>query len=218
MEWLGDAWRLGPLLIKKNWLILALAVVCGYLAYAYHLRSQTELRKQINGLISNSFFWFLVTWKVSPLLFKPAMFIHDPFVLLYYRPGNKESLFALGITLGYLFVQLLRTRLSFHALFNSLILFSSVSAFIYYFFSHHPFNHYYMTLYLLVTMGFLLWQDGLSSPRRFRMLLSAMVLGNIGLAYFQPYPYILGISAYLFWPLVLLIGFALEGIYGKIYD
>lgn len=225
-----DVFTIGPLMIKKSWLILGLSLAFGYLVYYYYLRKHTELRETLSGLYTNALFWFFILWKLSPFLFKPSLFINDPIVLLYYRPGNKETILALIIASGLILYQLLRMNLSFYAVFNALFLISSVTAFGYYFFaeeqgmavespwlasilSHHPVHIYYMFLYLILTVGCLFWKNGLESPRLYRSCLGLVSIGNSGLALFQPYPYLLGIKESIFWLVVLLAGFALESVY-----
>lgn len=225
-----DTFTFGPIIIKKSWFILGISLAAGYLVYHYFLGKQSELRERLNGLYMNTLLWFIISWKLCPLLFKPRMFVHNPLVLLYYRPGNKETILALLITLGWLMFQILRKRLSFYTVWNALFLILSVTAFGYYFFiqeygvsietawlgaylTHHPLHIYYMILYLILTMICLYWKEGIGSPLLYRSYLGLFCLANVGFSFLKPYPFLLGIYAPLFWLVVLLIGFVLDSLY-----
>lgn len=208
-----DTITLGPIIIKKSWLMLAIALAGGYLVYHYVLRNMSGLRETLNGLYINALVLFISAWKLSPLLVKPELFIHQPLVLIYYRPGNKETILALLIALGWCMFQLIRMKLSLYTAANALFLILSVTAFGYNFFTHHPLHIYYMLLYLLLTVICLYWKEGMDSPGLYRSCLVLLGAANAAFSFLQPYPYILGIYAPLFWVLVLLIGFILERVY-----
>lgn len=219
--------------MKTSWLILAISFASGYWIFHYYVRKDIELRGEIKGLLWNSIFCLLITWKLSPLLFRTSIFLNDPIVLVYYLPGNKETIFAIVITIIFVMYQTFRLQLSFYSVFNSIFMIYVVASFIFYFFteqfgnrvkwgwleamiSHHPLHIYYMVLFLVITLWGLYTRYGLYSHILFRSYLSLISVGHTSIYFFKPYPYILGIHAQLFWLLFLVCGLILEFIYIRI--
>ncbi|RST77515.1 hypothetical protein D4T97_003260 [Siminovitchia acidinfaciens] len=92
MKW----YSIGSLSFPASWAAIAAALI---LAYIY-LRLQGE--KQAAELYSNAFFIFVLTWKLSVILFYFETTVKNPLSIVYFNGGIRG--YWLGIAAGFLYL------------------------------------------------------------------------------------------------------------------
>lgn len=93
MRWFS----IGSLSFPASWAAIAAAFLTAYL----YLRLQRK--KQAAELYSNAFFIFVVTWKLSVILFQFQSIIKNPLSIVYFNGGTKGYWLGFAASLIYLF-------------------------------------------------------------------------------------------------------------------
>lgn len=106
-----DAIQLGPLLIKKSYLVLLFSCLLAYLYIAIYLREKPELVKTVeNHLITGLLIWILF-FKFSIIIFRPSIIWTNPFGLLFFTGGTRGFYLATFVTIAFLFWKLHQSNL-----------------------------------------------------------------------------------------------------------
>lgn len=110
VTWFAQSLQIGRL-SAPVWLIASLAALAGtYLAGRLLYRSDTPTRTAVFDLVSNTFFIFILVWKLSPLLFQFPQIVKQPASLLFLPGGTGGALAGAGAAGIYLAIKLLRVR------------------------------------------------------------------------------------------------------------
>ncbi|WP_349409196.1 TlpA disulfide reductase family protein [Pseudalkalibacillus sp. SCS-8] len=102
--------QIGSIIIRTEWIILFVAVILGFIAARYRLRTFAE-RKMLLDLLFNAFLIGLIVWKLSVFLFQPLAVIEYPMSLLYFTGGSKGVGLGLIVAILYLFYQTKKKQL-----------------------------------------------------------------------------------------------------------
>lgn len=97
-----DVMQLGPILIKKSLLILAVSIGLAFVAVRLRLRDEQVLKKTMLELMSSSLLVAFLVWKFSYVLFHPAKAVEQPATILYFSGGDRG--FWLALLAGVAFV------------------------------------------------------------------------------------------------------------------
>lgn len=108
-----DAIVWGPLIIKYEWIAIALSALTAYLAMKYWMKNQSDVSKPIMEDISNVYFWAFLIWKFSVILFNPVSVLNNPYYLLYFTGGQRGVWLAAIVVLCFLYIQSKRRTISF---------------------------------------------------------------------------------------------------------
>ncbi|UED75899.1 hypothetical protein [Brevibacillus sp. DP1.3A] len=108
-----DAIVWGPLIIKYEWIAIALSALTAYIAMKYWVKNQIDVSKPIMEDISNVLFWAFLIWKFSVILFNPVSVLNNPYYLLYFSGGERGIWLAAIVVLCFLYIQSKRRAISF---------------------------------------------------------------------------------------------------------
>lgn len=98
-----DAIQLGPLLLKKSYLVLLFSCLLAYLYIAIYLRKKPEIVKTVeNHLTTGLLIWILI-FKFSIIIFRPSIIWTNPYGLLFFTGGTRGFYLAVFVTISYLF-------------------------------------------------------------------------------------------------------------------
>lgn len=86
---------IGPLTLQGDLLILLLSIFGGLLFMSYQMRRNDEKHSTLKDMWFNTAILFIITLKLSPMLFSPAFFLRDPILLLFYPIDHKQIFIAL---------------------------------------------------------------------------------------------------------------------------
>lgn len=101
-----DAFQLGPLVIKKSYLVLLFSCLLAYLYIAISLRKKPEVVKTVeNHLTSGLLIWILI-FKFSIIIFRPSIIWTNPYGLLFFTGGTRGFYLAVVVTMVFLFWKL----------------------------------------------------------------------------------------------------------------
>ncbi|MGF9909988.1 hypothetical protein [Brevibacillus porteri] len=108
-----DAIVWGPLIIKYEWIAIALSALTAYIAMKNWGKNQIDVSKPIMEDISNALFWAFLIWKFSVILFNPVSVLNNPYYLLYFTGGERGIWLAAIVVLYFLYIQSKRRAISF---------------------------------------------------------------------------------------------------------
>ncbi|GIN19648.1 MAG TPA: hypothetical protein DEO65_16545 [Bacillus bacterium] len=92
MKW----YSIGSLSFPASWAAISAALIC---AYVY---TRLQRKNMAADIFSNAFFIFLLTWKLSVILFQFKTVYSNPFAVVYFNGGIKG--YWLGITIAFLYL------------------------------------------------------------------------------------------------------------------
>ncbi|GGK12843.1 hypothetical protein GCM10010965_02320 [Caldalkalibacillus thermarum] len=122
---------IGPLVIPVNFVSYGLAIFAVLLYYLKWHTAVADREKRLSAdILLSAFFYALLAWKLSPLLFRPLFFLQDPVLLLFYRGGYKELWVAVLVFSVYLLFKTKKQSLPLVNQLNLLILITIVAGFI----------------------------------------------------------------------------------------
>ncbi|EJL30517.1 hypothetical protein [Brevibacillus sp. BC25] len=108
-----DAIFWGPLIIKYEWIAIALSALTAYIVMKYWVKNQIDVSKPIMEDISSVLFWAFLIWKFSVILFNPVSVLNNPYYLLYFSGGERGIWLAAIVVLCFLYIQSKRRTISF---------------------------------------------------------------------------------------------------------
>lgn len=118
---LMDAVKIGPLLVKYLWIILAITLVAAYFFMKWRTRDdKTQANFILNELSSSAMIYFFV-WKFSYGLFHLNNVIEHPISLLYFNGGSMGVIAGLIVAISYLAYRAKKNRICFKLLFDTII-------------------------------------------------------------------------------------------------
>lgn len=85
----------GPITLQGDLLILLLAIFGGLLFMSFQMKRNAKKHSTLNDMWINTAILFILTLKLSPLLYAPTFFIRDPILLLFYPIDQRQMLIAL---------------------------------------------------------------------------------------------------------------------------
>jgi peroxiredoxin len=100
-----DAWVLGPLVLQKNMVLIAAAVVTGVGVMKWRLRRSPDLDKKSYDRPFEAILIWLVTWKLSVLLSNLQSVMENPLSLLYFNGGEPGAWIAAAAAGGYVWLR-----------------------------------------------------------------------------------------------------------------
>ena len=110
MTWIGNSLQLGRFAVPI-WLLASLAGLGGaYITSRLLYRRSNETYRSVFDLLSNTFFIFLIVWKLSPLIFQFSQIVRQPVSLLYLPGGAPGAAAGAAAALIYFTIKLLRAR------------------------------------------------------------------------------------------------------------
>lgn len=102
MKW----YTIGSLTFPASWAAVGAAFLLTSLYFVI------QRKKAVADDIANAFFIFFLTWKLSVILFQLSATLKNPMAILYFNGGWKGYVLGMAVALMYLYVQVLRGRLS----------------------------------------------------------------------------------------------------------
>ncbi|KMJ59419.1 hypothetical protein AB685_00595 [Bacillus sp. LL01] len=101
-----DAIQLGPLLIKKSYLVLLFSCLLAYLYIAMYLRNKPDILKTVENHLTSGMLWWIVVFKFSIIIFRPSIIWTNPYGLLFFTGGTKGVYLATIVTILFLYWKL----------------------------------------------------------------------------------------------------------------
>ncbi len=101
-----DAIQLGPLLLKKSYLVLLFSCLLAYLYIAIYLRKKPEIVKTVENHITTGLLIWILIFKFSIIIFRPSIIWTNPYGLLFFTGGTRGFYLAVFVTISYLFWKL----------------------------------------------------------------------------------------------------------------
>ena len=101
-----DAIQLGPLLLKKSYLVLLFSCLLAYLYIAIYLRKKPEIVKTVENHITTGLLIWILIFKFSIIIFRPSIIWTNPYGLLFFTGGTRGLYLAVFVTISYLFWKL----------------------------------------------------------------------------------------------------------------
>ena len=110
MTWLAQSVQLGRF-STPIWLLASIAALVGtYVAIRGLFHRDKAARTAIFDLVFNTFFIFILVWKLSPAVFQFSQILKQPSALLYLPGGAAGSIAGAGAAAIYLTIKFLRIR------------------------------------------------------------------------------------------------------------
>ncbi|MCR8636396.1 redoxin domain-containing protein [Paenibacillus radicis (ex Xue et al. 2023)] len=100
-----DAWVLGPLVLQKSVLLIAVAILAGFAVMKLRLRRESDLDNKSYDRAFEALLIWLFTWKLSVLLLDPQSVIESPLSLLYFSGGEQGTWIAAAVAGGYVWLR-----------------------------------------------------------------------------------------------------------------
>lgn len=98
--------KLGPLIIKWNWISMLVSGLIGNLLVKQGLKAAKEEKsREILGMIGNSVLLSFGIWKFSIIFFNPISIINNPMGLLYFSGGYRGWILAVIFVFAYALYQ-----------------------------------------------------------------------------------------------------------------
>ncbi|MCM3616125.1 hypothetical protein M3936_00890 [Sutcliffiella horikoshii] len=95
-----EAIQLGPLLIKKSYIVLLFSCLLAYLYISMYLRSKPDILKTVENHLTSGMLLWIVVFKFSIIIFRPSIIWTNPYGLLFFTGGtNGVYLATVGTTL-----------------------------------------------------------------------------------------------------------------------
>lgn len=210
---MDDVIKLGPLLMKWDWVVIIVSGFFGYLLVRQRLKgTEEEKSKDILEALGNAIFISIMAWKLSYLLLNPLSVWNNPMVLLYFSGGYRGWMLAMICVYGYALFRSKKSNLPIASYLQSFGLGFSAASFLYHAMlslisdADRWFNLGEMLLFAIL-IG---WFYKGNSPDQLYQGFIWMGIGQIFLFFFQnPYvPVWLGLSKnQLIFLVVSVIGF-----------
>ncbi|WP_404462407.1 hypothetical protein [Sutcliffiella horikoshii] len=106
-----DAIQLGPLLLKKSYLVLLFSCLLAYLYIAIYLRKKPEIVKTVENHITTGLLIWILIFKFSIIIFRPSIIWTNPYGLLFFTGGTRGFYLAVFVTISYLFWKLYQSNI-----------------------------------------------------------------------------------------------------------
>ncbi|UAL49299.1 hypothetical protein [Sutcliffiella horikoshii] len=119
-----DAIQLGPLLLKKSYLVLLFSCLLAYLYIAIYLRKKPEIVKTVENHITTGLLIWILIFKFSIIIFRPSIIWTNPYGLLFFTGGTRGFYLAVFVTISYLFWKLHQSNI--HIRTSAIILIPSI--------------------------------------------------------------------------------------------
>ncbi|WP_342515723.1 hypothetical protein [Sutcliffiella sp. FSL R7-0096] len=119
-----EAIQLGPLVLKKSYIVLLFSCLLAYLYISMYLRNKPDMLKTVeNHLISGMLFW-IVVFKFSIIIFRPSIIWTNPYGLLFFTGGTNGVYLATVGTILFLYWKLHRSDI--HIITSTVIIVPSI--------------------------------------------------------------------------------------------
>lgn len=110
MTWLNHSVQIGRFSVPV-WLLASLAALAGtYVVIRMLFRRDKTTRTAIFDIVFNTFFFFFIAWKLSPLVFQFSQVLAQPSALLFLPGGAAGGIAGAAAAVIYLTIKLLRNR------------------------------------------------------------------------------------------------------------
>lgn len=107
---MSHAISVGPLTVP-GWLLLYIVALAASSALARFLRAvDAEKSRRLADIVLNAGTIWLLGWKLTPILLRPAVTLRDPLSVVATPGGTVGTLIGLGLASGYLVSRLVRDR------------------------------------------------------------------------------------------------------------
>ncbi|WP_163859934.1 peroxiredoxin family protein [Paenibacillus elgii] len=83
-----ETWTWGPFILQKSMLVVIAAVAAGYVISRLRLKG-SSIRGTFGAIVSNALLMWVISWKLSILVFDPGSVLASPMSLLYFSGGDK---------------------------------------------------------------------------------------------------------------------------------
>ncbi|MFF2481244.1 hypothetical protein [Paenibacillus sp. NPDC058071] len=103
---------MGPLIIKVNWIYIAISVLAAYVLMKHRLLEKDEIGNRIMDDLVHAGIMALIIWKFSLILFNPVDVIKNPYALLYFTGGDRGVWLSVICALGFIYYQSRKQRLA----------------------------------------------------------------------------------------------------------
>ncbi|WP_171651767.1 redoxin domain-containing protein [Paenibacillus foliorum] len=100
-----DAWVLGPLVLQKSVLLIAIAILAGFAVMKLRLRHKLDSDNKSYDRAFEALLIWLLTWKLSLLLSDPQSVIESPLSLLYFSGGEQGAWIGAATAGGYVWLR-----------------------------------------------------------------------------------------------------------------
>lgn len=97
---MGDAWIIGPFMIKEQWVLYFIAGLAAYLVLRIGM-AKKYIDPSVPETLWNALFIFAVVWKLSYALFHPLNVWANWSSLIYFTGGDKGVVLGLAVCLLY---------------------------------------------------------------------------------------------------------------------
>jgi hypothetical protein len=98
-----DAIQLGPLLIKKIYVILLFSCLMAYLYIVIILKNKPDTLKVVENHLTSSLLLWIFVFKFSIILFRPSILWTNPYGLLFFTGGTRGAYLAAFLSVFYIF-------------------------------------------------------------------------------------------------------------------
>lgn len=106
-----EAIHLGPLLLKKSYIVLLFSCLLAYLYIAISFRNKPDILKTVeNHLISGMLLW-IVLFKFSIIIFRPSIIWTNPYGLLFFTGGTRGVYLATIVTVLFMYWKLYKSNI-----------------------------------------------------------------------------------------------------------
>ncbi|SFA89002.1 hypothetical protein SAMN04488577_2480 [Bacillus sp. cl95] len=96
-----DAFQIGFLTIRYEWLYAAIAFTVTYFTLEHMTKKDKHIQKQVTETLLNSLLLWILTFKLSVIFFRPSIIFDNPLGIIFFWGGLKGQVLATFIALIY---------------------------------------------------------------------------------------------------------------------
>lgn len=105
-----DAFQIGFLTIQYQWLFVAVAFTVTYFTIEHITRTDQEVQKQVTETVLNNLILWLITYKLSVILFRPSIILDNPLGIIYFWGGLNGQILATLVVLIYFSMKAIKLK------------------------------------------------------------------------------------------------------------
>ncbi len=98
-----EAIQIGPLLLKKSYIVLLFSCLLAYLYISMYLRNKPETLKTVENHLTSGMLLWIVVFKFSIIIFRPSIIWTNPYGLLFFTGGTNGAYLATIGTILFLY-------------------------------------------------------------------------------------------------------------------
>lgn len=115
-----EVWRVGPLMIQSNLMVLLIGSVIGYLIMKWRLTTTAYYQSNILDVLTNSLLILILIWRFGYLLFNPSIIWNEPGLILAASGSDRELWTGIIVSSIYVIWQIKKANIHYYVVLDLL--------------------------------------------------------------------------------------------------